>query len=69
MSYLNFKAVLALLKTARSAQIHKSTFKFHLNCLEHSICISLSSGSRRRLGGKAFKGARAAQKKEGRKKK
>ena len=25
---------------ARSAQTHKS-IKFHLNCLEHSICISL----------------------------
>ena len=41
-SYLNFKAVLALPKTTRSAQTHKSICKLHLNCLEHSICISLA---------------------------
>ena len=37
LSYLNFKAVLALPKMARFAQTHKSKYKFHLNCLEHSI--------------------------------
>ena len=36
---MNLKAVLALPKTAGSAQIHKN--EFHLNCLEHSICICL----------------------------
>ena len=39
---MNFKAVLALPKMARSAQTHKSIGKFHLNCLEHSICISMA---------------------------
>ena len=47
--YLNFiiefEAVLALPKMARSAQTHKSIPKFHLNCLEHSICISLALGT------------------------
>ena len=41
ISYLNFKAVLALPKTTCSAQTHKNIPKFHLNCLEHSICTSL----------------------------
>ena len=39
---MNFKAVLVLPKTASSAQTQK--YKFHLNCLEHSICISLTYG-------------------------
>ena len=34
-----FKAVLALSKMAGSAQTQK--YRFHLNCFEHSICISL----------------------------
>ena len=37
-SNFNFKAVLALPKTASFAQTHRG---YHLNCLEHSICISL----------------------------
>ena len=44
LAYLNFKAVLALPKMARSAQTHKK-YKFHLTCLEHSICIVLAEAS------------------------
>ena len=43
---MNFKAVLALLKTASSALPRQVKYKFPLNCLEHSICISLISGWR-----------------------
>ena len=41
ISYLNFRAVLVLPKTAGSAQTQKSMYEFHLNCLE-PICISLT---------------------------
>ena len=54
LSYLNFKAVLALPKMARFAQTHKSTYKFHLNCLEHSICISLGRVVKLAPGGRFF---------------
>ena len=40
---MNFRAVLALPKMARSAQ---TQYEFHLNCLEHSICISLPGDTR-----------------------
>ena len=43
ISYLNLKAVLALPKTIPVCP-DTEKYRFHLNCLEHSICISLTTG-------------------------